>query len=328
VRSLIPTLEVPTILPVGYAGFVAPNGNGLSGQAWVAANSSNDDVYVLSSVRAPGGDEADVRFMRSEDGGDTWSDPVFVSDDVPGENIYHWFGMMSVAPNGRIDAAWNDTRINPEDPHWNELYYSYSTDRGVSWSKNIPVSQSFNSHIGYPNDPKLGDYYHMISDNLGVNVAYAATFNGEQDIYFLRIGPYDCNANEIPDEDDIDAGTSQDSNANAVPDECEYRVDVDGDRLTTLYDHAQFLTCLTGPQETTLTLPSALARERGEDGAPAAAAPSPLAKGGHRGVGPLPPFAILDSTFANPPGCTLMDPHHDGVVNLADFAFLQRAFAP
>jgi hypothetical protein len=51
---------------------------------------------------------------------------------------------------------------------------------------------------------KLGDYYHMISDNLGVNVAWAATFNGEQDIYFLRIGPWDCNGNEIPDDCDID----------------------------------------------------------------------------------------------------------------------------
>ena len=43
----------------------------------------------------------------------------------------------------------------------------------------------------------------MISDNLGANVAYAAMFNGEQDVYFLRTGPWDCNGNEVPDEDDI-----------------------------------------------------------------------------------------------------------------------------
>ena len=33
----------------------------------------------------------------------------------------------------------------------------------------------------------------MISDNDGAGVAYAATFNGEQDVYFLRIpGPPTC----------------------------------------------------------------------------------------------------------------------------------------
>jgi hypothetical protein len=87
----------------------------------------------------------------------------------------------------------------------------------------------------------------MVSDNLGVNVAYAATFNGEQDIYFLRIGPWDCNGNETPDEDDIASQTSRDCNANEVPDECEYRVDLDSDGLTTLSDFADFRAGLTGP---------------------------------------------------------------------------------
>ena len=31
---------------------------------------------------------------------------------------------------------------------------------------------------------KLGDYYDMKSDNGGADVAYAATFNGEQDVYY------------------------------------------------------------------------------------------------------------------------------------------------
>ena len=130
---------------------------------------------------------------------------------------------------------------------WKELYYSFSTDAGETWSTNIPVSPVFDSRIGIPNGQnKIGDYYHMISDNLGVNVAYAATFNGEQDIYFLRIGPWDCNANEIPDSNDIAAGSSLDCNNNDVPDECEYRGDFDGDQLTTLRDLAMYQQCFTG----------------------------------------------------------------------------------
>ena len=136
--------------------------------------------------------------------------------------------MMSVAPNGRIDVAWNDTR-NSGVLNVSELYYTYSTDSGETFAPNIAVSLAFDATIGFPyGSPKLGDYYHMVSDNLGVNVAYAATFNGEQDVYFLRIGPWDCNGNDVPDE-------------------CEYRADFDGDGLTTLSDFAAFQGALTGP---------------------------------------------------------------------------------
>ncbi len=87
----------------------------------------------------------------------------------------------------------------------------------------------------------------MLSDNLGVNVAYAATFNGEQDVYFLRIGPWDCNGNQIDDAEDIANEASLDCNGNGVPDECEYRADFDGDGLTTFNDFATFLGDMIGP---------------------------------------------------------------------------------
>lgn len=119
---------------------------------------------------------------------------------------------------------------------------------GVTWSKNIPISPMFDSWIGYPSGQcKLGEYYHMVSDNLGANLAYAATFNGEQDVYFLRIGPWDCNGNEIDDAADIAESRSRDCNGNDVPDECEYRVDLDGDGLTTPTDFAALRVALTGP---------------------------------------------------------------------------------
>ena len=61
----------------------------------------------------------------------------------------------------------------------------------------------------------------MISDTAAVNIAYAATFNGEQDIYFLRVG--DCNENGIHDSVDLADGTAQDGNDNGILDECETR---------------------------------------------------------------------------------------------------------
>jgi hypothetical protein len=169
---------------------VNPGREAITGQVWVATDhsptSSRGNVYMLSSVHPTGADPADVMFIRSTDQGDTWSDPIRVNNDSPDTNAYQWFGTMSVAPNGRIDAIWNDTRNDPTS-RTSELTYAYSFDAGDTWLGNTPLSDPFDQSLGYPPSSKLGDYYDMISDNTGAYLAYAATFNGGQDVYFLRI---------------------------------------------------------------------------------------------------------------------------------------------
>jgi hypothetical protein len=204
-------------------GFDEPNPGGLLNLDWVATDHSDGpnrgNVYFLGGVSCSDEDPLDIMFARSTDGGLTWSEPVRINDDPPGN--WQWFGMMSVAPNGRIDVVWNDNRTAGQ-PNLSELYYACSTDAGLTWSENIPVSPVFDSWVGWAwGQTNIGDYYDMVSDDLGANIAYAATFNEEQDVYFLRIGSYDCNANGIPDEDDIACGSSEDCDANNIPDECD-----------------------------------------------------------------------------------------------------------
>ena len=226
VQGIVPTFD--PVQPVSLGGTTAvssgPNPAGLLGQVWIATDHSagpaHGNVYILASVDPPGSDPLDVMFIRSIDGGDTWSTPVRVNDDPLGTNAWQWFGTLAVAPNGRIDAVWNDTRADSMVV-FSELYYSYSVDAGSTWSDNIPLSPPYNHSLGYPMQNKLGDYYHMVSDDEGANLAYAATFNGEQDVYFVRIAP-DCNNNGVHDGSDILAGLSLDCNGNAVPDGCEF----------------------------------------------------------------------------------------------------------
>jgi hypothetical protein len=175
---------------------IGPNPAGLLGQNWIAVDHSDGptrgNVYMLASVdRSSTADPLDVMFARSEDGGVTWSAPVRINDD-PGTNAWQWFGTMSVAPNGRIDAVWLDTRNDTSGGYLSQLFYSYSTDAGVSWSPNEELTPQFDPHVGWPQQNKMGDYFDMISDDLGANLAYAATFNGEQDVYFIRIGDPSC----------------------------------------------------------------------------------------------------------------------------------------
>jgi len=40
----------------------------------------------------------------------TFSTPRRINDDPVNHAKWHWFGTLSVAPNGRIDAVWLDTR--------------------------------------------------------------------------------------------------------------------------------------------------------------------------------------------------------------------------
>jgi len=220
-----PTFSAPIEANLGgsVSGWGGPNPEGLTGQIWIRSDRSNGpyagDVYLLASVHTGSNAPTEVMFARSEDGGFTWSAPVRVNDDPAGTGAWHWFGTMDVAPNGRIDAIWNDTR-NSGQENLSELYYAFSTDGGRTFSSNVPICPMFDSFIGWPRQNKIGDYYGMVSDNTGASIAYAATFNGEQDVYFLRIGMIDCNENGWPDEDDIADGRSNDCNGDGLPDEC------------------------------------------------------------------------------------------------------------
>ncbi len=226
--SIAPVFDSYTVVDMGgslsaLTGGATPNPDGLLGPVWIDADHSGGPydgyIYMLASVTPPGDDPLDIHFVRSVDGGANWSTPVRVNDDGA-TNAWQWFGTMSVAPNGRIDAIWNDTR-NTGLYRQSQLFYAYSTDAGATWSTNEAASPVFDSQIGWPNQNKIGDYYDMVSDDVGANLAWAATFNGEQDVYYTRIGDYDCNTNGIGDAIDIGAGTSLDIDMNGIPDECE-----------------------------------------------------------------------------------------------------------
>ena len=178
------------------SGWTQVNPAGLLGQAWIDVDRSDGpgrgNVYVLASVdRYSNYDPGDVMFSRSTDGGNTWDYSTRINTDIDTYPFaYQWFGTMSVAPNGRIDAVWLDTRNAPANNDvMSELYYSYSIDQGITWSENHRLSESFDPHVGWPNQNKMGDYFDMVSGNDGAHLAWANTINGEQDVYYSFIDP-------------------------------------------------------------------------------------------------------------------------------------------
>jgi hypothetical protein len=214
-KSQVPAFQPAVLVNLGgsLVFSAGPNPGGLLGQVTIEAG-ADGVVYMLASVNPPAGrpggppvdDPLDVNMSRSLDGGLTWSPPIRVNADPPGNANWNWMATMSLAPNGRIDVAYLSTHESGVT-NISRLYFTQSDDQGTTWSTPVALTPPFDSFVGWPQQSKMGDYFHMRSDLLGANLAYCSTVNGEQDVWFVRLGPRDCNGDGIADpcgSDDAD----------------------------------------------------------------------------------------------------------------------------
>lgn len=88
-----------------------------------------DDEGVLHVVYAARGQ--DVYYMRSEDEGQSWSNPVAVSSVEPAEATA--FPGLAIDPQGRIHVVWEAGQLPDGLPSLG-LFYAGSQDGGQSWS--------------------------------------------------------------------------------------------------------------------------------------------------------------------------------------------------
>jgi hypothetical protein len=200
-KSFNPILPVPTFpqtTRVNLGGSILlgalVNPVGLTGQLYVAVDNSErqsrGNVFAMGSINPFSSDPLDIRFSRSIDSGQSFSSSIKINTDT-GLN-WQWFGTMSTAPNGRIDIIWYDTRSD-EDGQGNgvssRVFYTYSYDAGLTFAKEEAISPRFSNNVGYPQQQKMGDYIDMESDNNGAHISYSATYNNEQDVYYLNAKP-------------------------------------------------------------------------------------------------------------------------------------------
>ena len=127
--ALTPSFDLTRLVNLGGNHVLYPtvNPGGLGGQPWIVADKSagpnRGHLYALCSVTGASGHFSDIAFARSTNGGDTWSAPVRLNDDSPALRAWHWFGTLAIAPNGRLDACWYDTRADTNALQ-SQLYYT------------------------------------------------------------------------------------------------------------------------------------------------------------------------------------------------------------
>lgn len=92
--------------------------------------------------------ERDVFYRRSVDNGATWTEAKVLNDDDPAQVFFSGLPNITVAPGGRLDVAWFDTR-DDVGLSTNDVYYTSSDDNGETWAKNTRITDvSINRLIG------------------------------------------------------------------------------------------------------------------------------------------------------------------------------------
>ncbi len=184
----------------------------------LAADPSSSMLYFVwygnpnpRAQRPPAGnDDRDIFLRTSSDSGRTWSDARTVNDDAPRPDIQHYDPGISVAANGRVDIAWLDFRNSPtpegqapggNDGGANDVYYTYSTDRGETLRPNIRISdRTIDRRIGvWSNNVHIHAHLGITSTDDAVYFAWQDTRNGNrefqaEDIYFAsaRFAPVEA----------------------------------------------------------------------------------------------------------------------------------------
>jgi hypothetical protein len=127
------------------AGIPAPAGNAGFPKMAFDPNTGPFGTLYVTYVGFDFGD-LDLIVQRSMDGGVTWSRPLRVNDDPRGNGVRQLAPDISVAPNGRVDVVWFDTRttlpspIIPRPAGQGDIYYASSSDGGATFSGNRRIS--------------------------------------------------------------------------------------------------------------------------------------------------------------------------------------------
>jgi hypothetical protein len=97
----------------------------------------NDEIYVVYINTNP----RDIFFIRSLDGGNTWSLPINLSDS-PGDSVRP---TIALSPEGRIYVAWGDDTGGKYD-----VLLRSSADAGANWSSTTNITEKIKGQDRLP----------------------------------------------------------------------------------------------------------------------------------------------------------------------------------
>lgn len=133
-------------------------------------------LYCSYTDNDTSGSNTNIYVRYSDDGGTTWSSEAKVNDDT--NHAYHFHDSIAVLDNGIVGVSFYDTRKDPAN-HKVGRAFSYSTDGGAHWSKNIPISNALSDEtLGNEDGNQYGDYQGIAADpGLGFHFSWTDSRN-------------------------------------------------------------------------------------------------------------------------------------------------------
>jgi hypothetical protein len=181
------------------------------GAAIIRSHPLNSNELYITYAADPdtlGSDEADIFFIKSMDGGNSWSSPpVRLNDDnTTNDQVLPW---MEVNNNGVINVVWYDRRNDPNDLVW-DVYETTSSDGGNTFTVNSQINNtSFSTPQTSGGGPWLGEYMALVSADTMAYVAFTSSaIDGNGDVLFTSFSNPDINlsvdeAQNLSDEPNI-----------------------------------------------------------------------------------------------------------------------------
>ena len=144
----------------------------------------NGTYHLVYAAVSPGQtvDRSDIFYVRSTDGGATFSAPVRVNDDATATS--QWSPAIAVAADGRIAVKWWDRRNDPVNDSLTDVYMTVSADGGATFGKNIRVTD----HNWVFGPSELGNYhgdYDGMAGDAGIfHLSWSDERGSDPDVYY------------------------------------------------------------------------------------------------------------------------------------------------
>jgi len=169
----------------------------------ISSGQYSGNIYVTwANIGVPGvntGSDIDVYIIRSEDDGDTWSDPIKVNQDPSGMGSEHYFPWITCDPESGILSAvfYDDRNVGGNQC---EVFCANSLDGGETWEDFKVSDVSFTpSPIPGLAGGYMGDYLSITARGSLVYPVWTDNRNG---LYMTYVSPYVTN--NLPKPTDLE----------------------------------------------------------------------------------------------------------------------------